>query len=285
MPQFTSNSFLNPTMNTFTRGSETSNWNANQMPENAQWNQFFNPNRAGSTGYFNPYTSEMVYNPVDPGVGIKHGNIKGAAGSNMLSWTDPKTGQKIVNPGALMNMFGGLGGATGNNYTPSEFEGPTITTPGGWGGYDFNMQTVDPAAAIEANKYKMQETLDEGFAQAGNRLGKSGWSMSTGYTGDLGDTSRKAAQDMNEIIARYTYDASKFNREQELAQQLAEQQASLASWQAEGGWDLTGQMGNAANALAAWQALERNRLADANFDATMSQDQQNMIMSMIGGLI
>jgi len=287
--QFGGSAFNNPQMNPnwFNPNNQQTQWEQSFIPDQANWQNYFNPNSPGAMNYYNPGTGEFTQN-MQPGTGIYTGNFR-QNGANMLSWVDPETGHRFINPNAMSGMFGGQQQASYGGFNPSEFEQPQIQAPDAWGGYNWDAQEmIDPSEVIAAQEYKLQEAMDADMAKAGARLGQSGMAMSTPYAGAVADSARRAAQDRNALTLQYQYQAATDAARRQQAQQMADAQMEFGGWQTGGGWDMSAQQQNAQNAFNKWMAENQWAFQDrqAQNDWNMGRDamQNNFLASMIGGL-
>ena len=114
--------------------------------------------------------------------------------------------------------------------------------------------------------------------------------MSTAYAGALGKVEDLARNKMNQRLLEYGYDAEKFDRGQEMARQMAENQEKYGAWQTQGGWDLQSQLANASSAMDRW-ALENQIGFQDQQGSNLYNERQgaadqgmmgNIIMSMMG---
>jgi len=294
--QFGGSGFNNPQMNPnwFNPNNQQTQWQQSFMPDAANWQSYFNPNSPGMQNYFNPGTGGFTSN-VTPGTGIGYGHSAyGAIGPDMLSYTDPNTGSKMINPKALMNAFGGMfGGGGGGGYQNYEMTaGPNtqVNAPGAWGGYNWDAQEmIDPSEVIAAQEYKLQEAMDADMARAGGRLGQSGMAMSTPYAGAVADSARKAAQDRNALTLQYQYQAATDAARRQQAQQMADAQMQFGGWQTQGGWDMQSQLANANNAMQQWMLENQFGFQDNQgmnqWNQQQGMQEQNFLASLLGGLL
>ena len=283
-------------------------WLQGFKPGELGWQGGDAPGHIGQTGVWNPNTGEFDYINTAGGTGVLTGGMT-PYGPNALSYTDPNTGLQMTNLGALGGVMGSLerafGGSFSGNagqfnpqqYQMTEYSGPQINAPGGYGGFDYSTigSGIDPSKVIAAQEYRLQEAMEGDMARAGGRLGQSGMAMSTPYAAELGSAARKASQDRNALTMQYQYDASQQQAQRDLAQQLQAGQHDFGGWQTQGGWDMGAQMANQNQALQQW-ALQ-NQMGMGNVDMQNQygyqgfQDQQNqqqmqqqMMASILGGL-
>jgi hypothetical protein len=97
---------------------------------------------------------------------------------------------------------------------------------------------------------------------------------------------------MNQRALEYGYDATKFDRNQELARQMAQNQEKFGAWQTQGGWDMGAQGMNVGNEMQRW--MMENQLGVQGNQAQNQWNQQNammdkqmqnqMLASLLGGM-
>jgi hypothetical protein len=298
--QFEANPYQNPQMGTPTAGNygagQTVNpnspygqWMNSQQPAWMQNQEFFDPNNPGMNSYYNPYTGDTQQN-YQGGVGFSSG--MNAPFSGAVSWTD-NMGNQMYDPSAMMNAFGMGGGGSGGgyqSYSPSDFQGGQITAPGAYGGgnWDPSQNPTSLHDLIESYRPTMEAEIGAGFAEAGSRLGQSGFAMSTPYANELGDVERLARGQMNQRALEYQFGAGQFDRQQDLARQLAQNQEMYGGWQTQGGWDMQAQGQNAQNAFNEWMAQNQWGFQDNQgqnqYNQNQEQQQQMMLMSLMGGM-
>ena len=229
------------------------------------------PGHIGQGYSYNPQTGQGGWQNTAGGLQIGGSN---PYGSGAVAWTDPITGMKSINPKALMGAFGMDGGG----YQMTDFSGGNITAPGAYGGGDWSRPSeLSAAEVIESYRPTMEANIDQGFAEAGNRLGASGFAMSTPYATALGDVERLARAQMNQRGLEYTHDASKFDRTQDLQRQMAQNAELFGGWQQSGNWDMRAQEGNANNAMQQW--MMQNQMGMQN-----NQNQYQMLAALLGGM-
>ena len=189
---------------------------------------------------------------------------------------------------------------TGRATTPGAFQDPYKNYQLG------ELRSVDPEAAIAASKPRLEEEARRGFANVAGRFGAAGGGFAnTPYASALGTVQRNAQNDLNQTTQQYLYDASKFNRSNELAQQQLKAQMdsqeagrALSSWGQSGNWDMEAQLDQLNRQfqewaqtgqwkLGTWNDLmggrERDRATGmAAFQAGQPQDPSNMIMQLLG---
>ena len=213
---------------------------------------------------------------------------------------DPNTGQRYLDPNALSGLFGGMGVGTGagayDPYRMTGYGGGQVTAPDPYGGGDWERpEELSAAEVIESYRPTMEQNIAEGFAEAGNRLGQSGFGMSTSYAKALGDVERLARAQMNQRALEFGYDATKFDRDQELARQMAENAERFGAWQTHGGWGLGAQQFNVGNEMQRWAlanqlgmqgniAQNQYNLQNQQLKNQESQYQQQILASLLGGL-
>jgi hypothetical protein len=272
----------------FNPSSAQDQWGANFEPAQAHW-QGPAPDRHGQQYSFNPVTGQGSWENVAGGLSIGGSN---PYGSGAVSWIDPHTGLRAVNPQALMGAFGfeSQGGGQYNPYEMTDYSGSQVTAPGAYGGGDWSRpEALDAREVIESYRPLMEAEIGAGFAQAGNRMGQSGMAMSTPYAEALGRVEDLARNKMNMRTLEFGYDAAKFDREQALARQMAENAEKYGAWQTHGGWDLSAQGMNVGNEMQRWmlenqlgfQGNQAQNLYNQN-----QQNQQNMFLAnLLGGLL
>ena len=285
MPQFDGNQYTNQNMGqNINTNSQQNQWMMNQQPPWMQNEQFFDPNNPGMNSYYNPYTQDTTQN-YQPGFGFGNGANANFAGA--VSWTD-RQGNRMFDPNAFNAQFGGGGGY--NKFQSTDFQGNPMQAPGGYGGGNWGRpEDLSAAEVIESYRPTMDANIGEGFAEAGNRLGQSGFAMSTPYAQELGDVERLARAQMNQRGLEFTYDATKFDRGQEMQRQMAENQEMYNSWQQGGNWDMAAQGQNNQNDFNSWMAQNQWGFQDNQGENQWNQqndyNQQQMLMNLIGGAI
>lgn len=278
---FSGNPYQNPQMGAYggapagwgNTGSPMYGYQQGFAPPESAWRGDA-PGQAGRDYSYNPMTGQGGWMNTAGGLQIGGSN---PYGSGAVAWTDPITGMRAIDPSALMSAFGMGGGGLGYNMT--DFKGGEITAPAAYGGGNwdspFGLSTEE---VIESYRPMMQNEIDQGFAQAGNRLGASGFAMSTPYAQKLGQVADLASAKMNNMALQYGYDATKFDREQALARQMAQNAEAFGGWQQHGNWDMAAQQGNANNALQQWMMQNEIGLANSN-------QQQQMLAMLLQGLL
>ena len=301
--QFGNSAYNNPQMSQF-----GSSWGAPQgsgwfNPADAdnQWRQNMQPNQSAWSGpapghhgqqySYNPQTGQGSWENAMGGFRFGGPN---PYGHGAVSFTDPNTGMKQINPSALRAMIdslggmfqgAGIGGATG--YTPTDFEGQSINTPGAYGGFDYDSvgSGIDPSEVIAAQEYKLQEAMEGDMARAGGRIGQSGFAMSTPYANQLGEAARKASQDRNAITLQYQYDAAQQQAARDAAQQLQAAQFDFGGWQQGGNWGMQGQMFDQGQNFQKWLAENQFGMQNAQMQNQYGGNlQQQLLMSIFGGM-
>jgi hypothetical protein len=257
-----------------------------------QNNEFFDPNNPGMNSYYNPYTGEMNQNYM-PGTGFSSG--MNAPFSGAVSWTD-NMGNRMFDPSAMMGAFGGGGSGGGggggySSYSPTGAPGGSITAPGAYGGGNWGAGEGNPTSLhdlIESYRPTMEAEIGAGFAEAGSRLGQSGFAMSTPYANELGDVERLARGQMNQRGLEYQFAGGQFDREQALARQMAQNAEQYGAWQTQGGWDMGAQGQNQQNAFNEWMAQNQWGFQDNQgqnqWNQQQQQQQQQMLMQLLGGM-
>ncbi|KKN79009.1 hypothetical protein LCGC14_0344850 [marine sediment metagenome] len=275
----------------------TGNWYDQNSPMN-QYYQGFAPSSAAMQGgtpghlgqdqYYNPMTGESGWNDR---AGTGFGRQRNAQGG-MLSWTDPTTGNQMIDPGLLMGQFGGQGGGGGGyqNYNMTDYQGGQVTPGEGYQQFDYSAigSGIDPSAVIAAQEYGLQERMEADMARAGGRAGQSGFAMSTPYMGELGEAARKASQDRSALTMQYQYDAAQSQAQRDLAQQQQAAQLDFGGWQTGYQGDMQSQMFNQGQGFDQW-ALEnqfgmQNNQGQNYWNQQQNQNQQQMLMGLLGGM-
>ena len=280
---FNDNPYQNPQMGWTNQNSPMNQWWQGFTPPEGQW-QGPATGHQGQDYSYNPATGQGSWENSAGGVQIGGSN---PYGNNALTWTDPFTGMQAINPGALQNLFGSMGGGGGyQNYDMTNFQGGQMTAPEAYGGGDwsspFGLSTEE---VIESYRPQMQNEIDQGFAQAGNRLGASGFAISTPYAQKLGQVSDLATSKMNNMALQYGYDAAKFDRDQALARQMAQNQEGFAGWQQGGNWDMQAQQGNMNNAMQQWMMQQQIGLENNQGQNAYNNQQQDWLAMLLGGLL
>lgn len=287
---FNSNPYQNPQMGAYGGGppgwgnqnSMMYDWQNSFAPPESAWVGAA-PGQAGRDYSYNPQTGQGGWMNTAGGLQVGGSN---PYGSGAISWTDPYTGMKAINPDALMKLFGGMGGGGYKGYDMTDFQGGQMTAPGAYGGGDWSSPyDLSTEEVIESYRPMMQNEIDQGFAQAGNRLGASGFAMSTPYAQTLGQVSDLATAKMNNQALQYGYDASKFDRDQALARQMAQNAEGFNAWQQGGNWDMQAQSGNMNNAMQQWMMENQIGLQNNQGQNQYGQSQQQMLMALLQGLL
>jgi hypothetical protein len=234
---------------------------------------------------YNPDTGEQGW--VNDPTGLA---ISGEGGR--LSWIDPETGMRTINPSEMQKMMGqfGGGGGQGGGYQYQGGGGGNVTPGEGYQGFDYESigSGIDPSAVIAAQEYKLQEAMEGDMARAGGRAGASGFAMSTPYANQLGEAARSASADRNALTMQYQYDASQAQAQRDSAQQQQAAQLDFGGWQTGYGGDLQSQMFNQQQGFQENQA--RNQYGFANWQNQQNQqNQQNnmnqqLMAQLMGGL-
>ena len=234
------------------RSQQLSDWQ-NRTQENT-WSPMFNPANPFGSSYFNPaaglgqdwfnITPEMQRNFGVEQAGFANDII--GAGLAGMNWLNPNLRSvNIAGQGPLAWMTGGnlhlapntlsgaLGGSSGLNLDSGARPEWSYEAPGGWGGYEFDINTIDPTAAAAAWEPWGQEQREKGFAEAAHRGGPAmtGMVAKTPYQEALGGVARRSAEDLARIGADYSFRSATENARNQLNRQLAEQQASFGEWQ------------------------------------------------------
>lgn len=290
---FNSNPYQNPQMgqyggsNMVNTNSPMHQWQMQQSPQGQQYNEFFDPNNPGMDSYYNPYTQNTVQN-YQPGSGIA-GNSN-APFANALSWTDAQ-GNKFVDPSQLSGLMGGGAGGGYQNYGMTDFQGGQMEAPAGYGGGDWDVakNVVNVHDVIESYRPTMEAEIGAGFSNAGNRLGQSGFAMSTPYAQKLGEVEALARAKMNQRGLEFQYDAGKFDAGNQMQAMMAENAEKFGGWQQAGNWDMQAQAGNMGSDLQQWMLQNQYGFADNQGQNQWNQQnqmqQQQMLAALLGGLL
>jgi hypothetical protein len=291
MPTFGGSPYDNPQMGSFggqemiNTGSPRADWMNNQQPAWMQNNQFFDPSNPGMNSYYNPYTNDTTQN-YQGGFGFSSGANGPFSGA--VSWTD-RMGNRMVDPNALFGQFGGGGGGGYNKFQSSDYQGNPMTAPQGYGGgnWDVAQNVTNVNDVIQAYRPTMEANIGEGFAEAGNRLGQSGFAMSTPYAQELGDVERLARGQMNQRGLEYQYNAGQFDASNEMAAMMAQNQEKFGGWQQAGNWDMQAQGQNSQNDFNQWMAQNQwgfqDNQGENRWNQQNQQSQQQMLASLLGG--
>ena len=135
----------------------------------------------------------------------------------------------------------------------------------------------------------MEAEIGAGFAEAGNRLGQSGFAMSTPYATALGDVERLARAQMNQRGLEFQYDAGKFDAGNQMAAMMGENAERFGGWQQAGNWDMAAQQGNVGNAMQQWMLENQFGFQDQQaqnlYNQQNQQNQNSFLAQLLGGLI
>ena len=220
--------------------------------------QDFNPGNPFGRNYRNPATGAI----------IEHDAPKLMIDGQSAVWTDRMTGHKNINTDAL---FSGAGGVHG------PWEG------GGYEGQDpWEQQLLDPGdmidveGVIESYRPRMEEEIARGFADAGNRMGKSGFAMSTPYAEALGGVERSALDDFTNTAMRYKYDAASQQKQQEMEAGMFNISKNYDAWAQGGQWGHEGAMQDESNRFGAWRQ-------EGDWNQQNNQFMQQLMASMMQG--
>lgn len=258
------------------------------------------PGHQGQSVTYNPYTGESDYLNNTSGLVIGHTNT-GTGGPGTVSYIDPETGMKTINMSYLMRELGNLGLTGNEGYDPAQvtysggdaWSPSEINIPGAYGGYDYQQSPVDPSEVIASTQPLIDKQMNDRFAAAGNRAGKSGWAMSTGYTGDLGESAKWASDQNASLIAGLQYDAAKLASDQFQQQQLQAAANDFGAWSTHGGWDVNSQIAAQQLAYQKWARDQELKMQADLFNAgaqnqansqNSSYDQQIM-QQILGGVL
>lgn len=287
--QFGGSPYNNPNMqgwnNTSSQGYQ---WQQGFAPDQASW-VGSTPGHQGQNFSYNPQTGEQGWVNT-PGVGI--GQQRRAGGGGMLSWTDPTTGNQMIDPGLLMGQFGGSGSGSGGyqSYNPSGYSGGQVTPGEGYQAFDYSTigSGINPGEVIGAQEYKLQEAMEGDMAKAGARAGASGFGMSTPYMDSLGAAARKASQDRNALTMQYQYDAAQQQAQRDLQQQMQAANLDFGGWQTGYQGDLQAQMFNQGQGFDEWMAKNnwgfQDNQGQNQWNMQQQNQQQQLLASLLGGL-
>lgn len=267
------------------------------MPKDLQWNQQQGgPGQQGGSMYYNPFTGEREFERT-PGMGFQsHMN---SPGGNLAKWTDPTTGDVYMDPSFMMNQFD-IGGGVGNvgigNLEYQGYEGQ-YEGPAPWDQMMANAGAVtDTDAVIESYRPLMEEEIGRGFADAGARMGQSGFAMSTPYANELGQVERSALDDFTRTALGYKYGAAESQAGREMEAQLANAANNLQMQTALSGQQHQGAMQNQLLDFYSQTGINDFNLAQggmqlqadlANQQAGMQNNQfmQGIMAQLMGGML
>ena len=272
---------LSPTMADYYAGFSSPNdlWSAGSPSghRGQEWN-------------FNPWSGQGEW--VNSTEGLQLGGSKGTGQNNAFVWIDPISGMKSIDPSKLSSMFDQLGGGNAgyDPYQMTDFQGGQITPPSAYGGGDWSTpDKVNVQDVIESYRPTMEAEIGAGFAQAGNRLGQSGFAMSTPYAQQLGEVERLARAQMNQRTLEYGYSAAEQDAARQMAAMMAQNAEKFGGWQQQGNWDMAAQQGNVGNALQQWmlenQLGFQGNQAQNLYNQQNQMNQQQFLASLLGGLI
>ena len=255
-------------------------WQQGFAPGQASW-QGAAPGHQGQGFSYNPQTGESGWVTDPTGLAFSGGG----RGTN-VSWIDPETGMRTVNPYAMQEMMGAMGGGGTQGgpsayqyqgYSPSSYSGQDVTPGAGYGGYDYGStgSSVDPSAVIAAQEAGLQERMEGDMARAGGRAGQSGFAMSTPYMGELGEAARKASQDRTALTMKYQYGAAEAEAQRNQQQQMQAAQLGFGGWQTGYQGDLQSQMFNQGQGLNQWMAQNQMGM-QGNQQMNQFNQQQSM---------
>ena len=274
--------------------SQQSSWYNQQSPM-ANWQQQYAPNQAGWTnGAAGHFGQQFTYNPFTGQQGWKGSDLGIGSRNNMLKWTDPNTGNSMIDPKLLMSQFGFGGQGQGGGYQsfdPSAFEGGQMQAPGAYGGGDWDVpkNVVNVHDVIQSYRPQMEAEIGAGFAQAGNRLGQSGFAMSTPYAQKLGEVEDLARNKMNQRGLEYEYNAGQFDAGNQMQAMMGKNAEQLAAWQQSGNWDMASQAQNLQNQMQQWMAQNQWGFQDNQgqnqWNQQQQQSQQSFLANLLGGLL
>jgi len=243
----------------------------------------------GPMGHLGHAGQDFQYNPRTGEYGYQDKAGLGLEGGESIWRIDPVTGDKVINPAAMMQFMqgGGDGGGGYQKYQMTDYQGGNVTPGSGYEAFDYDTigSGIDPQAVIQANEYKLKEGMEGDFAQAGARAGQSGFDMSTPYMGELGAAARKASQDRNAMSMKYQFQAAESQAARDLAQQQQAASLDFGGWQAGYQGDLQSQMFNAGQGFDKWAMENQFGFQDNQgqnlYNQTNEMNSQNNMMSML----
>ena len=240
------------------------------------WGNMGDPGHGGQDFRYNPRTGESSYQD-RAGLGLE--------GGESIWRIDPVTGDKVINPQAIMQWMngGGEGGSGYQNYEMTDYGGGNVTPGAGYEAFDYETigSGIDPQAVIQANEYKLKEGMEGDFAQAGSRAGQSGFDMSTPYMGELGAAARKASQDRNAMSMQYQFQAAESQAARDRSQQEQAANLDFGGWETNYQGDLQSQMFNAGQGFDQWAMENQFGFQDNQGQNLYNQQNSNNMMSML----
>ena len=247
-------------------------WISSYQPTSQWQNLGEQPGSFGGSSWWDPSSGRTVNQSGTVSTGY-YGD------KNAIVSYDPGTGQKYINTGLLMDQFGNNGNKGGGyeNYQMTDYAGNPVNAPGAYGGGDWSVpDKINVADVIESYRPTMEAEIGAGFAEAGGRLGQSGWAMSTPYAQQLGDVERLARAQMNQRALEYQYQAAEQDAARQMERMMAENQEKFQSWAQSGNWDLQSQLANSSNALQQWMLENNIGSQDIWNQNNWNQNQQSM---------
>ena len=166
-----------------------------------------------------------------------------------------------------------------------------MQAPGAYGGGDWDVpkNVVNVHDVIQSYRPQMEAEIGSGFAQAGNRLGQSGFAMSTPYAQKLGEVEDLARNKMNQRGLEYEYNAGQFDAGNQMQAMMAKNAEQLAAWQQSGNWDMASQAQNLQNQMQQWMAQNQWGFQDNQgqnqWNQQQQQSQQSFLANLLGGLL
>lgn len=276
----------------------------NRTPAFDQWSQQgYDPNNPYGQSYYNQMTGERSRQGP---TGLIVGGGRGTADGQFASYLD-ESGNRVINPGALFGAFGGsdvgINRGDSSPYQVTPFSGQGYQAGAAWNPNLVDSgQITDTTDVINSFKPQFEEQIGQGFADAGARMGKSGFAASTPYANELGQVERSALDDLSNVSHQYLYNAAESQANRDLQAQQQNSAQDLAAWQTQSGYGHQGQMadqdrdlaawqGGQQMGLGAWQAGQQNDLGWGQLDmqaqlANQQQQsqQQQLMMQLMGGM-
>jgi hypothetical protein len=175
------------------------------------------------------------------------------------------TGDKNINLAALQGLGGGFNEWEGGGYEDQDPWEQMMLDPG-------NM--IDTEGVIESYRPRMEEEIARGFANAGNRMGQSGFAMSTPYAEALGGVERSALDDFTNTAMRYKYDAAKSQKADEMQAGMFNIGKNYDAWAQGGQWGHEAGLADEQNRFGAWQT-------ENQWNQQNDQFMKQLMMSMM----
>lgn len=167
------------------------------------------------------------------------------------------------------------------------------TVPEGWTPEESKIPSVSPEDVIKAQKPRIEEEMQRGFASAAQRLGMAGVPVqSGGYATKLGDVARKGGRDLAEIIARYKYGAAEKEAGRKFAADQSALDRSLQEWMKRSGYEFAGDQGDLERSLREWgkygdwqQGLNRMQLEKSLEEEGLGMDKFRMVSPFLNQIL